>query len=64
MSKLRLLFEEYKKALRELAFALVHFVIVKKSSILWTGSMLNSRLFLELYRAQVILPLLSRWRAS
>jgi hypothetical protein len=60
MNKLKLLFEEYRKALRDFDVRPFHFVSVKNSLISWAGS--SSRHFLGLYQVQAILLLLSQWR--
>jgi chromosome segregation ATPase len=62
MDKLKLLFEEYRKALRDFGVHPAPFLSVKRSPISWTGLILNSRHFLGLYQVQATLPLLSQWK--
>jgi chromosome segregation ATPase len=62
MNKLKLLFEEYGKALREFGVRPAPFPVSEKSPISWAASILSSRCFLGSYQVQAILLLLSQWR--
>jgi hypothetical protein len=61
-SKLELLFEEYRKALREFR-VLPSPLPVSEEPTSWAGLMQSSKLFLGSYLVLVILLMLSRWKA-